>query len=885
MHDHLIFQAIDAHTTILTPNRRLAATLHKRYQAYQQSLQLDCWETPDILPVTTWLERLYAAYTVTSFAAEPMLLSTAQERLIWESIVLDTQAHHLLLQTSDTADAVRAAWGLLKQWRLAIDHPTLSLADEHNQLRQWLHTFETHCAAENLIDQHLLTDIITQKIDDGVIPVASHLMLIGFIEASPQLNHLFHTCARQQIKISHFQLRETEGCAYQCSLRDTEEEILTMARFAKTLWQREPNARVGCVIPTLSKQRDRVQQLFSEVFSDAPYSTQEMTAQPFNISAGKSLAEQPLIHCALQLLALQQETISITQLSYFLTTPFLGDAETERMQRSECDHKLRQANLHRIKLPTLLSDDAQPLSLQAHCPLLAQRFRHFFTTLTDNATQYTFKTWAEHFHQCLTGLGWPGERRLNSEEYQTMTAWLNLLHDYQQLDHVSVPVTAAQALRMLKKMATTTMFQAQTPETAIQVLGILEAAGLPFDYLWVAGMDDLSWPTQPSPNPLLPKALQREHHMPHATAERERLFSEVITKQFKRSAKQVIFSYAATQDDLELQASALIRDLPSVCLEKLALIEHHSPTHRIFATRQCEYLSDDQGPPVTTSRVRGGMSVIKQQALCPFKAFAEWRLFAQALETPVPGLRPRDRGSLLHKALELIWAKLGDHETLVHTPTAALQQLITDVIDISLQALPPSQYICLEKKRLQQLLRDWLALEAAREPFVVIAREQSQQITLNQLQFNLKIDRIDELANHKKLIIDYKTAKHNDINSWFGERPDEPQLPLYALIDPEQTIAISFAQVNPGNHRFKGVSGRDIQLPGVKVIDEIKTAAAVTWSAQLDAWSQVLTQLSDDFCHGVASVSPKNPPETCTWCALKPLCRIHETITCDQHTS
>ncbi len=74
---------------------------------------------------------------------------------------------------------------------------------------------------------------------------------------------------------------------------------------------------------------------------------------------------------------------------------------------------------------------------------------------------------------------------------------------------------------MLAQEAATKPFQAQSPAANVQILGILEAGGLLFDALWISGLDDSNWPAQPKPNPFIPKRLQRELKMPHASAERE----------------------------------------------------------------------------------------------------------------------------------------------------------------------------------------------------------------------------------------------------------------------------------------------------------------------------------------------------------------------------
>jgi ATP-dependent helicase/nuclease subunit B len=305
---------------------------------------------------------------------------------------------------------------------------------------------------------------------------------------------------------------------------------------------------------------------------------------------------------------------------------------------------------------------------------------------------------------------------------------------------------------------------------------------------------------------------------------------------------------------------------------------------KIYASKTSECYQDDTGPPLQENeKIRGGMSILQQQALCPFKAFAEWRLHVNPIEQPLPGLRAKDRGTVLHAAIEKIWEQLKTHANLMAIPAHDLQHIIDQSILSALSNVQhiyqsDSQYLGLEKQRLKQLLTDWLDLEKTRPPFTVLNHEKTIQMSLNQLKLTLRIDRIDELANGHKLIIDYKTGKRNDINHWFSERPEQPQLPLYSLLD-DKTIGIAFAQIFPGESYFKGVSHYDLQIKGIKLLSELSKANASNWQEQVADWRAVLTQLSDDFCAGKAAVDPKNHPETCTWCQLQAFCRIHEDAT------
>ena len=53
------------------------------------------------------------------------------------------------------------------------------------------------------------------------------------------------------------------------------------------------------------------------------------------------------------------------------------------------------------------------------------------------------------------------------------------------------------ALAALIALATETLFQAESDEVPIQVLGVLEAAGMDFDALWIAGLTSDAWPAAP----------------------------------------------------------------------------------------------------------------------------------------------------------------------------------------------------------------------------------------------------------------------------------------------------------------------------------------------------------------------------------------------------
>src|SRR5258705_7890402 len=74
-------EGITADVTVITPNRRLAQDLAREFDADRVASGLETWESADILPVGSFVERLWESAVYSGQGAgTPLLLSAAQEQ-------------------------------------------------------------------------------------------------------------------------------------------------------------------------------------------------------------------------------------------------------------------------------------------------------------------------------------------------------------------------------------------------------------------------------------------------------------------------------------------------------------------------------------------------------------------------------------------------------------------------------------------------------------------------------------------------------------------------------------------------------------------------------------------------------------------------------------
>jgi RecB family exonuclease len=240
----------------------------------------------------------------------------------------------------------------------------------------------------------------------------------------------------------------------------------------------------------------------------------------------------------------------------------------------------------------------------------------------------------------------------------------------------------------------------------------------------------------------------------------------------------------------------------------------------------------------------------------------------------VPGFNARERGQLTHYALEHVWSTLLDSNSLQALPPEAQQTLLTQAAARAISKVcrfrdPGPRWRRRERARLQNLLEIWLDVERRRAPFVVEVLERSVPAgPFAGLEFRVRIDRVDRLADDARVLIDYKTGTATV--DWRGDRPDNPQLPIYALLLPEALVGVAYAHVKAGNPGFVAeVARRDVFKPGSRVSALEEQAG---FAQLVGLWSQRIERIAGEFAAGRAEVAPTL--KACKSCDLHGLCRV-----------
>lgn len=855
--------------TVLTPNQRLAAYLR---QQYNEKKETPVFNSADVLPIHAWLQRVYH-HALTHQWVDKVCLTAEQTLALWEEIIRQYPATTpLLSKAHKTAQLAHSAWDLLHEWQIPLATLEHSHHNESEQFLAWLKPFQIALKQNHWLTLAELPLYLLQHLPTTYYQTLPPLYLVAFDEISPNLQTLLSTLQQQGVAVILWDEQQPRAQTHKISCKNPVEELKLALHAAKQQLEQEPNARIGIVVPQLNHYRSHLVALCQKLFYPAAPLLEPEANQFVNISGGTRLSDTLLIQTIFAALKLKQERIAIPDLYWLWHSPYLNFKEYDK-QRPLLESPLCEGYNKYLSYHTLIR------FLHTQLALNDKDAPKFYTALRSppghDPSHHSHHAWVQIIHQYLLDLGFPGNRTLSSADVQRLRAWEEVLTTFASLDTIAENISFAEVITQLHYLCQQKLFQAKTKDAPIQVLGLLEASGLAYTQLWISGLNEGTLPPNPRPHPLLPIGLQKQLAMPHADAAREFNFSQKILRRLLAHSTHAICSYSEENNGLALRPSPLIADFP-VLNKPLTIIE------AAVVPLKTEYLRDTQGLAITANQaVPGGSYLFKLQAQCPFKAYATLRLKAEDNAYPGLGLSPALRGSIVHRALQYFYQLISAQSQLLSLSVAEQQEQLQKACLQALDHLhaqhPPAEHrrhYTLELARLEKLLALWLEQEKTRPHFRVIATEKRLEANFAGLQFKLQIDRIDKLDDGSELIIDYKTGQVH-IDDWFSDRPNEPQLPLYCSVYDSDIKAMAFARVHLQKMGIEGVGLLNEEWPAIKRLSLTMVEGSDPWQQQKNLWREQLTLLAEEFKSGYAAVSPKEGANTCQYCHLPSLCRIH----------
>jgi len=852
------------------------------------------WRTHAALTVGQWLATLADEALLSGLAELPAGLDPFAERLLWERVIADSldPAAAPLFDIEGMAATAAEAQALARIWK--IDPAAGPLSDEARLFVGWQAEFLKRCRSGGWLDLAGLQWQVVGLIEGGHFALPSAVSLLGFDRCTPLENALLKALAGRGVRLEKPAERSAgPGRQQVLACPDSAAECAAVAAWAKAQLAARPTARLGIVAPDLAGVRDRLEFCLDDALHPALIRPDAAEApRSFNFSLGRALADLPLIRLALDLLALGggRGKIEQSRLSAVLLAGGWSAGVAESDGRARLDAALRRDLPYFTSLPAVLrladrlAENEAPL-----CPQSVAALAALVEVARNAGRKLRPGQWAGVFRAALKALGWPGDRELSSHEFQARRAFGEVLESFGQFDALLGPLAQNDALRRLGQLCRQRIFQPETRgRPAIQVLGVLESAGLEFDALWVMGMNDDLWPPAPRPNPLLPAEAQRAAGAAHASAEVELDFARRVHARLLQAAPNVTFSWAQAAGNRVLRPSPLIAGLAAA---------DEGPAGLVTLARQLaaeagtaiEQLADAWAPPVGPGeKVAGGSWLLRAQAICPAWAYYQFRLGGKALDAAVEGLDPAARGTLVHGALEAFWRAVRSAQALVGLSVVERRQAIASAVAAALQNFEqerrlslPARFRELEGRRLEKLLDVWLAVEAKRGlDFAVIACEEVAEVEIEEIKVRMIVDRIDRLADGRQIIIDYKTGAAIDVKNWAEARLTEPQLPIYAALVNDEVAAVVFAKVRLDKPAFAGVAEEKDILPGVQGIGEEKQkifdpAEFPDWVAVVTHWRERLHAIAREVKTGQAGVMFADE-KALQYCEVLPLLRLPE---------
>jgi len=819
-------EAIAEKAEVVTASRRLARELRAAYDGQQIASGHKAWLTPSIRTWHDWLGR--QAASVENPTSIPNRLDAFSSAWLLERCLRRQLPDGLPGVGGIVRQAVQS-WQRLQEWQVPlVELESSSRSIDEQAFSLAISEYAQQLSSDSWVDGAGMGELVATLIARKEISVPDKLVLAGFDRLSPSVQRVCDALENAGCVVVAAATRESCNDISVMSFDTMESELRAAGAWARAKLNDEPQAKIAIVSPTLEANAPAITRLIREgLVPGWQYGRPELAAAA-NVSYGRKLADYPAISIALLLLRWMYQGLRSREISSLLRSPCIAGQEIEGRGRLELE--LRRHPDRSWSMPEFLNifrgSDNSPDSIG------------FFACITELEKVVTIHPdlagaaeWAKRIDEALTAVHWPGDAPLDSREFQLVNRWRELLNEFTRIEMVTPRMDLADACQRITALASDTLYQPESGRGFVQVLGMLEAAGMEFDYLWISGLDASRWPPVSRPALFIASTLQRKYEMPDATPGNTLGFARRVLERLTASASECVMSWAATRDDSELTASSLLDGYDSS--GNTSVSDPGWYATNLVGQAGFELCTEDIAPPVADDeRVRGGAYTVQRQFVEPFGAFVHARLGVRPPEPIATGLSPGVRGNIIHNALHNLLAGKPDQRAIEAWSVEDREQRIGSAIDSALaehtrNADPVMGHIIrLERSRLRQLLHEFIAAEIGRPEFAVVNVEQNVDYEAFGVRLGLRIDRIDSLADGRLLVIDYKTGIPKHFLGRSGE-PSDLQLIVYADALKADIAGLLLINVDSRVISYKGAGTEG---------GPWKAREDAEWQVTLDAW-------------------------------------------------
>ena len=845
------------------------------------------WASADVLAAGSWLRREAERVAVQESPANgPRVLSAAEEWYLWRQSAVELTADLPLLNAATLGECLQRSSALACEYNMEVRAG--ASGSEAQLLFKARQAFDERCRALGAASVDALLSGIRAADPQQDRP----LSLRGFDAVPPRLASL--VAARGTAAAASPPAADADSHLLVCV--DRREQSERIAAWCAERVRRQPDARLLVMLPGTPGARARLAALIRQALDARSVLGATSASQALvGIEGGRPLAEIPAIAHALTTLGfLAGRELDGAHLSAWTRAPHWSSPSATT--RARLDLKLRDRKLVTARLQDLSGAlSLLKADLRSSAREWAGQLARAAAMLGAGAgsVRVSPRTWSERFRASLEAALWPGPLAADSPGQQTLMRWHELLEEFGALTGSIGTLGREEALSLLEALAARSAFSPAEEDVTVTISPMLADPVVRYDGIWVAELHADAFPQAVAPDPFLPITAQRTAGVPAASAEGRLAQARVLAAAWRAGSDELVLSAPRHAEDLELLPSPLLAARPAPAgMERSAWLP--ASLHR---EQRTELIADHTGVSWNVAApLPRGTRTLDLQNTCPFKAYAELRLGSVELPLAEPGIAAMDRGTLLHSALESLWGRLRDWQSLRALSEAALDELIAHCVGEAALALVarapgarrrrpvvPGQTdlfaampgtLARECRRAGRLIRKLCELDRGRSAFQVESTEQKARLVLAGATVEMRIDRVDVLAAGGRAVLDYKTGTHASAR-WYDPRPTYPQLLAYLVALGEDVAALATVWVNPRALRFDGVARETGLLPGVKSVRAIPGAASAdAWQAQRHTWRGVLERLVLAFIAGDAAVDPK--AGACRNCHVINICRIAE---------